>query len=148
MCNGNDVDSKRNTTSADEYSGDYEVPAFEEPSFEEPGFEEPGYVEPVYEEEPVYQEEPGYEEPEEEPAPVVPAHFACAADADCVVRNVGNCCGYYPLCANAAAVLPHPCPDGGFGVCGFADVDSCACGSKGGGVSYQGGNIVGGYEYA
>ncbi|KAI9897850.1 hypothetical protein N3K66_007706 [Trichothecium roseum] len=122
--------AKRNTTSADDYDGDYEVPGYEELGHEELGYEELGYEEP------------------EEPAAVPPAHFACAADADCVVRNVGNCCGYYPLCANSAAVLPHPCPDGGFGVCGFAEVDSCACGSKGGCVSYQGGNIVGGYEYA
>ncbi|KAI9159078.1 hypothetical protein HJFPF1_07086 [Paramyrothecium foliicola] len=73
--------------------------------------------------------------------------FVCAQDSDCVERNVGNCCGYYPMCANANAVLPHPCPDGGEGVCGFPTIDSCKCGSKGGCMSLQGDNIVHGQEY-
>jgi hypothetical protein len=77
----------------------------------------------------------------------VAEHFVCAQDSDCVERNVGNCCGHFPMCANANAVLPHPCPDGGFGVCGFPTIDSCKCGSKGGCMSLQAGSIVHGKEF-
>ncbi|KAH7350152.1 hypothetical protein B0T11DRAFT_290674 [Plectosphaerella cucumerina] len=73
---------------------------------------------------------------------VVPPHLVCKQDSDCVVRNVGNCCGYYPRCANANAVLPKPCPGGGVGICGFPNIDSCKCGSNGGCVSLQGGSAV------
>ncbi|ROT35159.1 hypothetical protein SODALDRAFT_353536 [Sodiomyces alkalinus F11] len=77
----------------------------------------------------------------------VPEHFQCKEDRDCVERNVGNCCGYYPMCANSEAVLPHPCPSGGFGVCGWPVIDQCKCGSKGGCMSLQSGNIVHGSEW-
>ncbi|KAL2755427.1 hypothetical protein ACRALDRAFT_1064451 [Sodiomyces alcalophilus JCM 7366] len=79
--------------------------------------------------------------------PFVPEHFQCKEDSDCVERNVGNCCGYYPMCANADAVLPHPCPNGGAGVCGWPMIDACKCGSKGGCMSLQGGRIVHGSQY-
>ena len=27
---------------------------------------------------------------------------SCRVDADCAVKNVGNCCGYLPACVNTA----------------------------------------------
>lgn len=73
---------------------------------------------------------------------VVPPHLACTQDSDCVIRNVGNCCGYYPQCANAGATLPKPCPGGGASICGFPVIESCKCGSNGGCVSLQGGRPI------
>lgn len=32
---------------------------------------------------------------------------SCKASSDCVVKNVENCCGYYPLCVNKDAVLDN-----------------------------------------
>ncbi|KAK0385804.1 hypothetical protein NLU13_6981 [Sarocladium strictum] len=61
------------------------------------------------------------------PPASIPTHLQCKSDQDCVVRNVGNCCGYYPQCANPKAKLPPPCPNGGFGVCGFPVVEACSC---------------------
>ncbi|VUC29347.1 unnamed protein product [Clonostachys rosea] len=78
----------------------------------------------------------------------IPEHLACIEDSDCVIRNVGNCCGYYPMCANADAELPDPCPEPGmFGVCGFPAIDSCKCGSRGGCISLQGENTVHGNQF-
>ncbi|CAG9940301.1 unnamed protein product [Clonostachys rosea f. rosea IK726] len=78
----------------------------------------------------------------------IPEHFACTADSDCVIRNVGNCCGYYPKCANADAELPDPCPGPGMaGVCGFPTIDSCKCGSHGGCISLQGETTVHGHQF-
>jgi len=30
---------------------------------------------------------------------------SCKSDSECVVKNVGNCCGYYPMCTNKDSVL-------------------------------------------
>jgi hypothetical protein len=58
---------------------------------------------------------------------------SCRADSDCAVKNVGNCCGYFPACVNTAA-QPDPaavqaaCAEAGVaGVCGFRDIEACAC---------------------
>jgi hypothetical protein len=54
--------------------------------------------------------------------------FSCAKDSDCAVKNVGNCCGYYPRCTNKAAeITPVQCPPGVGGVCGFPEITSCEC---------------------
>ena len=77
------------------------------------------------------------------PAPVEPARpvvrgvpeldRTCRVDSDCVVKDVGSCCGYSPACVNSAA-RPDPeavqaaCADSGMaGVCGFREIDACAC---------------------
>jgi len=58
----------------------------------------------------------------------VDARFACEANLDCVVKDVGNCCGYYPRCANVAATFfPPNCSGGQAGVCGFPTITSCEC---------------------
>lgn len=58
---------------------------------------------------------------------------SCRVDADCEVKNVGSCCGYHPACVNKDA-RPDPeavqaaCAASGLaGVCGFRDIQACAC---------------------
>lgn len=58
---------------------------------------------------------------------------SCRVDSDCAVKDVGNCCGYFPACVNTAA-QPDPravqaaCADSGMaGVCGFREIEACAC---------------------
>jgi hypothetical protein len=77
----------------------------------------------------------------------VPEFLSCASDSDCMVRDVGNCCHFFPMCANAAVELPLPCPEDQFGVCGFYTVDSCRCGSLGGCMSYQGDVLIHGAAF-
>jgi hypothetical protein len=59
--------------------------------------------------------------------------YSCKADADCAVKNVGNCCGEMPACVNKdspvdpAAVQSQCAKDGRMGVCGFREISSCSC---------------------
>jgi hypothetical protein len=63
------------------------------------------------------------------PAP----NLSCRTDADCTVKNVGNCCGYYPACVNKDAVVDPAAvqaqcrASGRMSVCGFREIASCAC---------------------
>ena len=59
--------------------------------------------------------------------------YSCKTDSDCVIKNVGNCCGYYPKCVNKA-FEPNPeavqesCREKGLvSVCGFPEISSCEC---------------------
>ena len=58
---------------------------------------------------------------------------SCRADSDCVVKNVGSCCGYQPACVNAGAqvdpqAVQADCTRRGIaGVCGFVEIQACAC---------------------
>ncbi len=58
---------------------------------------------------------------------------SCRTDADCTVKNVGNCCGYYPACVNVnaktdpKAVQAQCAKSGQVGVCGFPEISSCQC---------------------
>src|SRR5690554_4880370 len=58
---------------------------------------------------------------------------SCRVDSDCEVKNVGNCCGYFPACVNKDA-QPDPeavqarCAETGMAsVCGFREIQSCSC---------------------
>lgn len=57
----------------------------------------------------------------------------CDVDADCVVKNVGNCCGYYPACVNEDSptypelVAKRCAEEGVAGVCGYPEIRGCAC---------------------
>ena len=58
---------------------------------------------------------------------------SCRVDSDCAVKDVGNCCGYFPACVNKDA-RPDPkavqaaCAESGVaGVCGFREIQACAC---------------------
>lgn len=63
----------------------------------------------------------------------VQVDFSCNTDADCTVKNVGNCCGYYPRCVNKdsptdpEAVQAQCAKSGMASVCGFQPVSSCQC---------------------
>ena len=58
---------------------------------------------------------------------------SCKVDADCAVKNVGNCCGAMPACVNKdspvdpAAVQSQCAKDGRMGACGFREISSCSC---------------------
>ena len=57
----------------------------------------------------------------------------CKVDADCVVKDVGNCCGYFPACVNRtsptdpAAVRAQCARDGIASTCGFTQITACRC---------------------
>jgi hypothetical protein len=59
--------------------------------------------------------------------------YSCSIPADCAIKDVGNCCGYYPACVNAnSPTFPEKvkadCAAGGMaGVCGFPSIQSCDC---------------------
>ncbi|HET6605010.1 MAG TPA: hypothetical protein VFG21_12520 [Xanthomonadaceae bacterium] len=59
--------------------------------------------------------------------------FSCSTDADCAVKDVGNCCGYYPACVNIdSPTFPErvqaQCErEGRMSVCGFPSLLGCRC---------------------
>lgn len=59
--------------------------------------------------------------------------LACQTDADCTVKNVGNCCGYFPACVHKdqavdpEAVQARCAAEGKNSICGFAEITACAC---------------------
>ncbi|HET7843660.1 MAG TPA: hypothetical protein VFL14_05890 [Xanthomonadales bacterium] len=69
----------------------------------------------------------------ERPAATVTVDARCAVDADCTVKNVGNCCGYFPACVNVdAAVDPDAvkaqcAKEGRMSTCGFREIAACRC---------------------
>ena len=58
---------------------------------------------------------------------------SCRTDADCVVKDVGNCCGAFPACVNRdsptdpAGVRARCAKEGTASVCGFAEIEGCRC---------------------
>lgn len=59
--------------------------------------------------------------------------LTCAVDADCTVKNVGNCCGEFLQCVHVAHT-PDPAGvratclrEGRSSVCGSADISGCQC---------------------
>jgi hypothetical protein len=72
--------------------------------------------------------------PQKDAAMAEPAvDYRCTVDADCEVKNVGNCCGYYPACVNHESptfpdrVKAECTKKGMMGVCGFPDLAGCSC---------------------
>jgi hypothetical protein len=59
--------------------------------------------------------------------------YHCTSDADCAVKDVGNCCGAYPACVNKdsptdpAAVQAQCAKQGRMSACGFREIDACSC---------------------
>lgn len=59
--------------------------------------------------------------------------YSCKTDADCAVKNVGNCCGAMPACVNKdspvdpAAVQSQCAKQGMVSACGFRPVSTCRC---------------------
>ncbi|MEO6519556.1 MAG: hypothetical protein ABIO17_11290 [Pseudoxanthomonas sp.] len=66
---------------------------------------------------------------------VVAVITTCKTDADCVVKDVGSCCGAMPACVNKdsptnpAAVQAQCQSKGMMGVCGFRELTACQCSS-------------------
>lgn len=60
-------------------------------------------------------------------------NYQCSTDADCAVKNVGNCCGYYPACVNRDSptfpdrVKAECARKNMMGVCGFPTIAACSC---------------------
>jgi len=58
---------------------------------------------------------------------------SCRSNADCAVKNVGNCCGAMPACVNKdspvdpAAVRAECAKNGRMSVCGFREISACQC---------------------
>lgn len=67
------------------------------------------------------------------PAPPDAVDYRCRVDADCAIKDVGNCCGRYPACVNRdSPTFPErvkaECERKGMaGVCGFPVIEGCAC---------------------
>jgi len=66
-------------------------------------------------------------------AGAVKVDYGCRSNADCAVKNVGNCCGAMPACVNKDSptdpqgVQAQCAASGRMGVCGFVDVTACQC---------------------
>ncbi|MCL1552342.1 hypothetical protein [Xanthomonas nasturtii] len=73
--------------------------------------------------------------PASSPAPSKPVTVTttCRTDADCTVKNVGNCCGAFPACVNVNSatdpkgVLAQCQASGMMSVCGFREISACQC---------------------
>lgn len=67
------------------------------------------------------------------PAAKTAIDFSCSVDADCAIKDVGNCCGTYPACVNAdSPTFPEQVKaqcekDGMSSVCGFPSLSGCQC---------------------
>ena len=59
--------------------------------------------------------------------------FFCSSNSDCVVKDVHNCCGYYPRCVNRDYIpdieaVVRKCKEKGIvSVCGWAQISKCKC---------------------
>ena len=59
--------------------------------------------------------------------------YFCKTDSDCNIKDVHNCCGYYPRCVNTdyvpdvEAVVKECKEKGVVSICGFPDVAGCKC---------------------
>lgn len=59
--------------------------------------------------------------------------YSCRSDADCTIKDVGNCCGYYPACVNQDSptfpdrVKAECAAEGRMAVCGYPEISGCSC---------------------
>lgn len=59
--------------------------------------------------------------------------YSCSSDNDCAVKNVGNCCGYYPACVNVdSPTFPKQVQaecerEGRMSICGYPEISACRC---------------------
>ena len=66
-------------------------------------------------------------------AGAITVDYACGSNADCAVKDVGNCCGSMPACVNKNSptdpqgVRAQCAASGMAGICGFAEVTACQC---------------------
>lgn len=63
-------------------------------------------------------------------------NYTCRVNSDCVIKNIGNCCGYYPACVNkhspaAPSAVQAECKRRGMmSACGFPAIRSCRCAAR------------------
>ena len=59
----------------------------------------------------------------------IPFAYSCSKDNDCEIKDVRNCCGYYPKCVNTdyEPKSGNACKGGMSGVCGFPSINKCVC---------------------
>lgn len=63
---------------------------------------------------------------------ITDAYF-CNTDSDCKIKDVHNCCGYFPRCVNkdyipdTEAVTKECKAKGIVSVCGWPEISSCRC---------------------
>jgi hypothetical protein len=73
---------------------------------------------------------PAPQDPDQE-SPARP--LACQTAADCAIKDVGNCCGYYPACVHKdqtvdpESVQARCKAEGKSSICGFPEITACAC---------------------
>jgi hypothetical protein len=88
--------------------------------------------------EPVSVAEPGTDAVPDPVAAALPGQprsidVSCETDADCEIKDIGSCCGYYPRCVNADSdpqperVRAECAAEGRVSTCGFPSVSGCAC---------------------
>lgn len=59
--------------------------------------------------------------------------YSCISDSDCGIKDVHNCCGYYPQCVNKDAkadpdYVRKACAlEGVASACGYPSIDGCRC---------------------
>jgi len=59
--------------------------------------------------------------------------YSCSRDADCAVKDVGNCCGAFPACVNRDSptfpdrVRAECAANHTVGTCGFPVIRGCRC---------------------
>ena len=59
--------------------------------------------------------------------------YSCQVNSDCVIRDVRNCCGYYPKCINRNSdtkpeLVQELCRlTDTMAICGFPTINSCVC---------------------
>lgn len=51
--------------------------------------------------------------------------LSCREGLDCQIKDVGNQCGYYPMCVNKK-FIPKP-PELNSIICGFPSIKECQC---------------------
>ncbi len=62
--------------------------------------------------------------------------YSCQTDSDCIIKDIRNCCGYYPQCVNSNArtdpnLVSDLCKkEGAASICGFEEIQSCKCSGK------------------
>ena len=60
-------------------------------------------------------------------------NYSCRVDADCAVKDVGNCCGAYPACVNRDSptfpdrVKAQCAKNHQVGVCNYPVIAGCQC---------------------
>ncbi|RDZ26886.1 hypothetical protein [Lysobacter silvisoli] len=75
---------------------------------------------------------PGQASPTLEPV-AIDMDLSCKSDDDCVVKNVGNCCGQFNACVNRgspadpSAVMAQCAKEGKMSMCGSPVIAGCAC---------------------